>query len=139
MIIVGRKSKKTRNMAKVFTCFSAVLKILVKVIVEWNRTDSNRKERNQLLLLVAEDMILFQRDLKDSAIIFFSVLPECMSLYHVHTWCLQKPKENIVFLETAVIDRQVWTAVCVMEIKPGSSRRSGALNHWEFSSPPENP
>lgn len=45
----------------------------------------------------------------------------CMSVYHVHAWCPQRPEEVIRFPGTEVMDG--WDPMRVFGTEPGSSER----------------
>lgn len=61
-----------------------------------------------------------------------SILPACMYIHHVCTWCPHKTEENI-----GSCYRGSWTAMWVMELEPRSSAiATSALNHWAISLSP---
>lgn len=57
------------------------------------------------------------------------VLPECMSVYHIHAWCLKRAEEGIWSYGTGVI-------VMSHYVGPGRWTVVSALNHWAISPAP---
>lgn len=33
-----------------------------------------------------------------------SVLPECLPMYHIHTWCSQRPDKGVIFPSPGITD-----------------------------------
>lgn len=78
---------------------------------------------------------LLKLDLSKICLYIYEFLYTCLSVYHMHAWCLLRPEERVRFPGTGV--RWFWAAVWVLESEPRYfTRAARALNYWVSSATP---
>ena len=65
---------------------------------------------------------------------YLGVLPACMSLHHMHMWCLQGPQEGIRVPRSEVTDSCEWSQTCWELCPPNFRAISAALSTLLFNS-----